>query len=206
MKKLTLSVALAYFAFSAAVSAQAVFAQIKANPADTSKILTPLVNKIEKFSTLKTVEAEDAVAKGDDRALIFADYMTTDNIYIDPHDIETYCANEANDNPITIILLALMHINRDFTGIKQVIEIATVPVNAIHSKFKDAPQAFMQRNRLFIKGIGVDFAPDHEIWWQPITCVYTREAADYIEKLRLAKLNALTSVQFFNLGTSTSQS
>lgn len=200
MKKLTIATCLAYFTYSATTSPRDIVESIKASPGDTNEILKPLVKKIQRFADSNIKEAIDSRDLGDTRPAIFANYMAQHNVYINPHDIESYCALEGTSDAFTIVMISLLHAVDDFSSIKQAIELATVPVGALHTKYKDAPHAFMQRNNLIVKGIGVDFPPDHEIWWQPITCVYTREAADFIEKLRLAKLNALTDVRFFNLG------
>ena len=200
MKKITLAICLAYFAYSATANPQEIIEAIKASPGDTHDILKPLVKKIQRFASSNIKDALEAADLGDTRPATFVGYMTSHNIYINPHDVESYCKLEGSADDTTITMISLLPAVGDFGSIKQALELATIPAGALHTKYKDAPRAFMQRDNLIVKGIGVDFPPDHEIWWQPITCVYTREAADFIEKLRLAKLNALTTVRFFNLG------
>jgi hypothetical protein len=97
-----------------------------------------------------------------------------------------------------IIYLLLLAIADQPSILSEAIEIATVPPNALKAKFKDLPDAFMQRGTLQVKGLTMpNMDAETELWYQPVGDAFASHFINEFAKFKMQILNGGSAVKTF---------
>jgi hypothetical protein len=101
-------------------------------------------------------------------------------------------------NPRGVIYIISLVVADQPSILGEAIEIATVPPNALKAKFKDLPDAFMQRGTLQVKGLTMpDMDPETELWFQPVGDAHASHFVNEFAKFRQQILNGGSAVRTF---------